>query len=230
MNKLYALAILAHPDDEAFLLAGTCMKFADEGKSVGVVCATRGEKGTDRLSRNLTEEQMAQIRTSELESACRIIGCRCVKFGHYPDGQLAAVDFNQLKSDIIAQIEEHRPEIILTFGPEGISGHNDHIVIGKAAIAAAKKATWRVKEIWMASIPSSAIGQFNEHLAGRKVHHGHFAKEELKGVADDQLLKVDISKYENQKHDALKAHESQYLPSFVLDFLQKYEYFEVILL
>ncbi len=228
VQKLYALAILAHPDDEAFLMAGTCMKLAEEDKQVGVVCATRGEKGADRLNRNLTEEQMAVIRTSELESACRIIGCKCVKFGQYPDGKLSEIDFNQLTADIVAQIEAHQPEILLTFGKEGISGHKDHIVIGQAAMAAARASSWRVKEIWLASIPASAIKQFNEHLAGRKVHHGHFQQQELLGVADDQLLKIDISKYENQKHEALKAHESQYLPAFVLDFLQKYEYFEVI--
>ncbi len=227
-KKLHALAILAHPDDEAFLMAGTCMKFAEEGKSVGVVCATRGEKGADRLNRDLNEEQMAKIRTHELKSACRIIGCLCVKFGHYPDGQLSEIDFDRLTQDIVAQIEKYQPEIVLTFGPEGISGHKDHIVIGRATMAAAQAASWHAKELWLSSIPASAIQQFNEHLVSRKVHHGHFAKQELLGVADDQLLKVDISKYAEQKHQALKAHQSQYLPSFVLDFLQKYEYFEVI--
>ncbi|OGE88263.1 MAG: hypothetical protein A2990_03805 [Candidatus Doudnabacteria bacterium RIFCSPLOWO2_01_FULL_49_40] len=227
-QNLYALAILAHPDDEAFLLAGTCLKFAAEGKSVGVVCATRGEKGADRLNRALTEEQMAEIRTDEMESACRIIGCHCVKFGNYPDGSLDAVNFDQLTQEVAQEIEQYQPKIILTFGPEGISGHRDHITIGRAAEAATKQTRHTVEEIWLASIPASAIGQFNEHLTSRKVHHGHFKQQELLGVPDDQLLKIDITKYAKQKHEALKAHQSQYLPDFVLDFLQKYEYFEQI--
>src|SRR5438874_772108 len=69
-EPIFALAIIAHPDDEAFLLAGTCLKFAAEGKKVGIICATHGEKGADRLNRQLTEAEMAAIRTKELHTAC----------------------------------------------------------------------------------------------------------------------------------------------------------------
>jgi LmbE family N-acetylglucosaminyl deacetylase len=228
-NQLtYALAIIAHPDDEAFLLAGTSLKFAEEGKKVGVICATHGEKGADRLNRNLNQEEMAKIRANELQTACSIIRCEIIQYLDYPDGGLDKADFKLLVRKLAVKIEQCHPEIILTFGKEGISGHKDHVIIGEAATAAATASHHGVREVWRASMPASAIKKFNEHLALRKVHHSHFHTQELQGVPDNQLIMVDIQKYAEQKHEALKAHASQYLPQFVLDIFLKYECFEVV--
>jgi len=225
--KLYALAIIAHPDDESFLFAGTSLKFADEGKTVGVICATRGEKGADRLNRNLDPDQMAQIRISELKKACSILGCQCECF-NYPDGMLDQLDFEKLVAELAGKIDHYQPEVVLTFGKEGISGHRDHITIGKAAVAAMEQASHKPQEIWRVSMPASAIVDFNDHLAKRKVHHSYFKEQPLKGVPDEQLLKIDVKKYAQRKHQALKAHQSQYLPEFVINIFLEYECFEVI--
>ena len=225
-QPIYGLVIVAHPDDESFLFAGTSLKLADEGKQICIICATHGEKGADRLHRNLSENKMAEIRTEELRAACKILNCSAMEYFDYPDGELENSDFKQLVDKLSNKIKHYAPAIILTFGHEGVSGHKDHIVIGRAAQAAARAAKHKVREIWLASIPASIIQSFNEHLAQRKVHYSHFKKQELKGVPDNELLMVDISKYAKQKHEALKAHQSQYLPYFHM-FLE-HECFEVI--
>lgn len=227
-NSLYALAIVAHPDDETFLFAGTSLKFAEEGKRMAVICATRGEKGADRLNRKLSMAQMAGIRISEGKKAAKIIKLANLEFFEYPDGGLDRVDFTKLTARLAQKIENYRPKIILTFGKEGISGHRDHIVIGRATIAAVKRSEHKPGKILLASIPASAIKVFNKHLVARKVHLSHFSHQILKGVPDNKLLKIDIAKYASQKLRALKAHESQFMPSFVLGALQKQECFEVI--
>ncbi|MBX4191695.1 MAG: PIG-L family deacetylase [Candidatus Doudnabacteria bacterium] len=227
-KKVHALGIVAHPDDESFLFAGTSLKFADEGKEMVVICATKGEKGHDRLGRNLSEDEMATLRVAELKKACSILHCRCENYFKYQDGGLDKVDNKKLVHELTEKIEHYQPEIILTFGPEGVSGHRDHIVIGKAAVAAANQSKHKVKEIWLSSMPASSIAAFNEHLTTRKVHHTHFEKQILEGVPDDRLLKIDIEKYAEAKHLALKAHESQYLPHFFLEAFSKYECYEVI--
>jgi LmbE family N-acetylglucosaminyl deacetylase len=227
-EKLYALAIVAHPDDESFLLAGTSLKFAEEGKEVGVICATRGEKGADRLNRQLSEEEMASIRTEELQKACSLLKCICKKFFKHPDGQLDQVDSDKLISELTEQINRYNPQIVMTFGEEGISGHRDHIAIGKAALAAARLADPKPSEVWLASMPESIIDKFNMHLSQRKVHHAHFHPKELKGVPDEKLLKIDIRKYADIKHQALKAHQSQYMPNLTFDLFLENECFEVI--
>src|SRR6185369_8424222 len=221
IKKLYALAIIAHPDDESFLLAGTSLKFAEEGKSVGVICLTRGEKGEDRLKRNLSEDQMAGIRVKELLKACNILRCKCTEYFEHPDGSLDKMDFQKLVDEIVQKIDKYSPEVILTFGPEGVSGHRDHITVYKATLEATKQAAHKVKEAWLMSMPASAIDAFNEHQRDRRVHLKHFEKELLQGVPDEQLHIIDITKYSAQKHEALKAHESQYLPSFVIDIFLK---------
>ncbi|MEJ0021583.1 MAG: PIG-L family deacetylase [Candidatus Doudnabacteria bacterium] len=227
-KTIYALGIVAHPDDESFLFAGTCLKLAAEGKNMAVICATKGEKGADRLKRKLSMAQMAKLRQLEGKKAAKIIKLSKLEFFNYPDGGLDRVDFLKLTARLAEKIEKYRPEIILTFGKEGISGHKDHIVIGKATITAVKRSKYKPQKILLASIPASAIKVFNKHLITRKVHLSHFSPQILKGVPDNNLLKIDIRKYAKLKHMTLKAHESQFLPSFALAALQKQECFEVI--
>jgi LmbE family N-acetylglucosaminyl deacetylase len=227
-EKTHALAIIAHPDDESFLLAGTSLKLKEEGKVVDIICATRGEKGADRLGRSLSLVEMAKIRSSELFSACGILGCKCTKFFDYPDGALDQVNFEELTEILKEQIEKCQPELILTFGPEGVTGHKDHIAIGKAAIEAAKRSTHKPKELWLASIPASEVESFKEHINRRRVHHDHFMQVPLRGIPDEKLVKVDITPFRDQKMAALKAHESQYVDDLTWDYFLKYECFEVI--
>jgi N-acetylglucosamine malate deacetylase 2 len=229
MNEsIHALIIIAHPDDESFLFAGTTLKFQEEGKTVAVICATRGEKGADRLNRDLTPLQMAKIRTAELLGACNILHCECKKFFNHPDGALDKDNFDQLVTELTEEINSYQPKIILTFGSEGISGHRDHITIGRAAIAASKQAHPQPAEIWLASIPASKAVDFNHHMNQRKIHHLHFIKDHLRGVSDEKLTRIDVSKYKDTKIEALKAHQSQYVPHLTWpDFLEE-ECFEII--
>ncbi len=228
VKNLYALAIIAHPDDESFLLAGTSLKLAEEGKSVGVICVTRGEKGADRLNRNLNEEQMAGVRVKELLQACNILRCKCTECFDHPDGGLDKIKLEDLVEEIRQKIDQYKPEIILTFGEEGVSGHRDHIITGKAALAAVRQATHKIKEAWLMSMPASQIDKFNEHQRTRRVHLQHFETQILKGVPDEKLAMIDITPFAKQKHEAIKAHQSQYLPDFVIDIFLKQECFEVI--
>ena len=227
-RKLYALAIIAHPDDESFLFAGTIMKFKDKGKEVGVICATRGEKGADRLNRKFTPNQMAKIRTKELKQACDLLHCQCRRLFEFHDGGLDETDFEKLVSELTDEINSCQPQIVLTFGEEGISGHKDHITIGRAAIEACKQADPRPSEIWQASIPASMAEDFHNHTEKRKVHHLHYIKNHLQGVLDEKLKKVDVKKYQDQKLNAIQAHQSQYLPQLVWPHFLENEWFEVI--
>ncbi len=226
-KKIDVLGIIAHPDDESFLFAGSSLRFWNEGKRVGVICATKGEKGADRLNRNLTKKQMAVERVVELKKACRIMKVSYLDFYNYPDGQLDQADFSKLITRLKKEIEKFQPKIVLTFGPEGVSGHRDHIAIGKATLDACKQARMKPEQIWLASMPRSLIKEFNEHLNKRKVHHSHFDKKSLKGVADNKLLVIPTGKYKGAKLKAIQAHKSQYVPDLVMKTFLTHEYFEV---
>jgi len=227
-NPIYALVITAHPDDESFVFAGTTLKFEEEGKTVAMICATRGEKGADRLNRKLDFGQMAKIRTRELLEACNILRCDCKKIMNHHDGELDHTDFTQLVDELVEEINSYQPQIILTFGKEGITGHRDHVAIGKAAIAAAKKARPKPSEIWLASIPASQIDNFNEYSEKRKIHHLHFMKSKLRGVSDEKLIIVDVKKYNGIKIKAIKSHQSQFSPQLIWPGFLESEWFEVL--
>ena len=233
-QRVHALAIIAHPDDESFLLAGTTFKFAEQGKQTYVLCATRGEKGADRLNRNLAQKDMARVRALELQNACAVLGCRnqCL---NYPDGGLTGIDLEMLTAKLARKIELLQPQTILTFGKEGISGHKDHITIGRAAVAAAKKSRHKVDQIWRASMPTSIMKTFNEYLLKIRVHHSHFHPKPLLGVPDNKLLKINIKKFRNKKLAALYCHQSQGLPPWMIhhfprirDYFLTCESFEVL--
>ena len=58
------------------------------------------------------------------------------EFLRYPDHRVDEAPFDELVERIAAVLEEERPDVVITFGPDGITGHPDHIAIGKAATEA----------------------------------------------------------------------------------------------
>ena len=47
------------------------------------------------------------------------------------DGQLTAIPDELAVDRIVEKLQEHRPDIIITFGPDGISGHPDHVAVSR---------------------------------------------------------------------------------------------------
>jgi LmbE family N-acetylglucosaminyl deacetylase len=124
---LALLAVLAHPDDEAFGLGGTLSKYAAEGADVYLVTATRGEAGEIAEADMATTANLPQVREQELRCACDIYGIHPPRFLDYVDGQLPIVHQGQAVAKIVRLIRQLRPQVLITFGPDGIYGHYDHI-------------------------------------------------------------------------------------------------------
>lgn len=121
------VAVLAHPDDESFGMGGTLARYAAQGAAVHVVLATRGEAGIP----GVVPSRAGAIREAEARAACTILGVRSLRFLDYLDGQLAQVDDNTAVERLIGQLRLLRPDVVVTFGPDGISGHPDHIAVGR---------------------------------------------------------------------------------------------------
>jgi len=202
--------------------------FVTQGKTVGVICATAGEKGVDRMNLGRSPKELAEIRAEELHAACQLMGCECKKIFQYPDGGLSEENFTSLVQDLTEQVNLYKPEVVLTFGSEGITGHRDHILIGQAAMEASKRAEFNPSEIWLAGMPRSVIKNFQEHMNQRKVHHSHFEKNILEGMPDEKLKMIDLEKFAELKHQAIKTHASQYTPSLVANEFLKNEGYEII--
>lgn len=141
MEKRKLMAIVAHPDDESLGLGGTLAKYAAEGAEVSVLMATKGERGrfgTAAQSPGL--DIVGKTRAEELLKACKVLGVKHVRFLGYIDGDLDQAPAEQIIEEIALHIRDLKPQVVLSFGPEGAYGHPDHIAISQFTTAAILKA------------------------------------------------------------------------------------------
>jgi len=124
------LTVWAHPDDETYLSGGLCAALTDQGARVVCVTATRGEAGgpTDDVE---ARTRLAEVRTQELEDALELLGVREHEWLDYPDGGCALVDPAVAVARLIEVVDLVRPDTVVTFGPEGHTGHPDHSTVSR---------------------------------------------------------------------------------------------------
>jgi LmbE family N-acetylglucosaminyl deacetylase len=135
-RDLTLMAFFAHPDDEAFGTGGTLARYGREGCQVYLVTATRGEAGEIVVPDLTTPANLPSVREEELRCACEIYGIHPPRFLEYPDGLLPIIHQGQAVGKLVRLIRELRPQVLVTFGPDGIYGHYDHIAVHRwAAIA-----------------------------------------------------------------------------------------------
>jgi LmbE family N-acetylglucosaminyl deacetylase len=137
MNEAHSIAVIvAHPDDDAYGCAGSiALHEHDPGFRFVLVLATDGAAG--QISRGVpaTPATLGAWRRVESANAWRAHGT--VPARHewlgYADGHVAEADFEELVARLQSILEVERPQVVATFGPDGITGHRDHITIGRAA-------------------------------------------------------------------------------------------------
>ena len=136
-SDLRLMCVLAHPDDESLGVGGTLARYSAEGVGTYVICATRGERGRygDAVERP-HESIVGVAREAELRAAARELGVREVHFLDYIDKDLDQADPGEVIGKIVGHIRRVRPQVILTFAPDGGYGHPDHIAISQFAGAA----------------------------------------------------------------------------------------------
>jgi LmbE family N-acetylglucosaminyl deacetylase len=192
------LLVFAHPDDETSAVGGTTARYTSRGYTVDLVTATGGEKGT-RLDVPDGVET-ATVRRAEQRAATRITGVRDIYRLGYIDAELEKADFNEVTAKVLEVMEKVRPEVVITFGPDGISGHPDHVTIGKAATDAFDKASGKdggPRKLYYVALPESA---FSEADRGGEV----FPR------PDEEITTViDISDFLETKLRALEQYRSQ---------------------
>ncbi|UCF60726.1 MAG: PIG-L family deacetylase [Anaerolineaceae bacterium] len=142
------LAVLAHPDDESFGPGGTLALYASRGVDVHLICATNGEAGEVKPELLKGYDHVRQLRLDELRCATSILGLKDVHLLGYrdsgmpgsPDNQhpeaLAVAPISEVASRITTLIRQIRPQVILTFDPQGGYHHPDHIAVHRATVEA----------------------------------------------------------------------------------------------
>jgi LmbE family N-acetylglucosaminyl deacetylase len=129
------LGIWGHPDDEGYLSAGLMARAVTTGHRVVCVTATRGEAGFPADDPRSPQERKA-LRQSELKACLEILGVSEHHFLGFPDGGCAQVPDEQAVDILAELITEIQPTTVLTFGPDGGTGHPDHIAACRWATSA----------------------------------------------------------------------------------------------
>src|SRR3954469_19790411 len=134
--------ILAHPDDETFGTGGTLIRYAEQGVQVHSLCLTAGEKGWagGEGAPVIPRENVGAARALELREAGRRMGLQSTTCLTYPDGGLADADPELVIRDIVRWLRQVRPDVVITWGPEGGYGPPHHIAAGELALRGVERA------------------------------------------------------------------------------------------
>ncbi len=136
-KSLRLMCVLAHPDDESLGVGGTLARYAAEGLETYLVTATRGQRGRyGDLPERPSLEEVGRMRERELRAAAGVLGIREVVLLDYVDGDLDKMPAGRVIAEIAHEIRRLRPDVVITFGPDGAYGHPDHIAISQFATAA----------------------------------------------------------------------------------------------
>ena len=191
------LFVFAHPDDETSSSGGTITKLSNEGHSVYVCTATRGELGTlGTGTLKIARKDLPKVREQELKGALKLFGAHAPILLGYKDQELQLIPEKTLIEVISKIIHSINPDFIITFGPSGISGHSDHIAISKATTAAFKSyfKINSTNKLFYVAISKEASISFNLKLTELEMNPN---------------VIIDISKQFQTKLKALKNYRSQ---------------------
>lgn len=138
------LTIWAHPDDETWFSAGIMAAAVANGQEVVCVTATKGEAGSLDLLK-WPADTLGKVRSEELTQALAVIGVKKHYWMGYKDGCCQDVRTEEISQKLRTFIEKFKPDTILTFGPDGMTGHPDHKSISRWVDTALQQATVRAK-------------------------------------------------------------------------------------
>ena len=131
------LAVFSHPDDETSTCAGTFARYAREGVEIYVVTATRGELGTLGTGGLVVErDDLPAVREAELRTVLQMYGVQPPILLNYRDQELVHAELEELSAQVASIMERVRPDVVITWGPTGISNYDGHVVIHRATVGA----------------------------------------------------------------------------------------------
>ena len=200
------LGIWAHPDDEAYLSGGLMALARDHGSRVVCVTATRGELGTPD-PQTWPPQRLAAERTGELARCLEILGVTEHHWLGYRDGECAAVHASDPVAQLSDVIERVRPDTVLTFGPDGITGHPDHQAVSAWATAAFGRAAAPGARLLHSAVPDRRVLRWKALDASLGVYlPGYPVTTPAGRLAVDLVLDPDTVA---RKVRALEAQETQ---------------------
>ncbi len=222
------LLVHAHPDDEAIATGGIMVRAHGEGRRVVLVTCTRGEEGEiHNMDATATRPRLAEVRTRELERACAVLGVDRLALLGYRDSGMAGTPANddpasfhrapllEAAQRLAGILRQERPDVVVTYGADGIYGHPDHVKAHHVTVAALDLLDaegWRPAKAYFCAVPRSFMEEMRrraQELFGEGVFNDEIGRQ-IAGVPDEEITTiVDVTAFIDRKRQAFAAHVSQ---------------------
>src|SRR4030088_971567 len=223
------LLVHAHPDDESGATGGVMIRAHDHGHRVVLVTATRGEEGEiHNMDEAAVRPRLGEVRTEELRGSCEILGVDRQEFLGYGDSGRAGTRTNddprsfhmapraEAADRLTVILREERPDVVVTYTPDGTYGHPDHIKANHTTIAALdmlEREGWQPAKLYLQAIPRGLMAQFAERAREMGVEMPEGAIR-IVGIPDEESTTVvDVPETVDRKRAAFAAHLSQNDPN-----------------
>jgi LmbE family N-acetylglucosaminyl deacetylase len=202
LRDLNLLAVFAHPDDETFRPGGKLTLLARLGVKVHLLTLTHGEAGSCGEPALCTPDELPGVRERELRCACAALGIEPPYLLDYPDSHLMEADPKRVVADILGVVHQVHPQVLLSFGSDGLSGHPDHILAGQWTTEAFHS-TESIAALYTVAVPQSLATR----MGMKQVHP----------IPDDEIaLTVDVTSVWEMKLAAMRCHATQWSSSPML--------------
>jgi LmbE family N-acetylglucosaminyl deacetylase len=203
------LGIWAHPDDEVFVSGGFMADAARRGDRVVCLHATRGEGGLYHRQ-TWPARQLAAVRSAELEASLARLGVHEQRFLDLPDGGLCLVPWEDMVARLHDELVDVDPDVIVTFGSDGYTGHPDHKALAAWVSTAVRLWDKPRAGVLHAVVPGAwkdtVVHRLNEFDFFLPDYPEFAAPTDLTVHLDDELVDAKVA--------AVRAHESQMEPLF----------------
>ena len=198
------VAVFAHPDDER-IIGPLLSRLARQGRETHLVIATDGAKGVRDFARIPAGPELAAARVNEANCAARRLGVRQLHLLGLPDAGLASfTELGKLRTALVSLIDSIRPAAIITFGPEGGTGHPDHRLVGDV-----------VTQIVQADARYASLDLLYASLPTERLETAPPARPRINGMRE-ALLTVRVP-FEHQDliagREEFACHRTQYSPA-----------------
>ena len=203
-DKPVLMAVFSHPDDET-TVGALLAKYAAEGHDVYLVSITSGQKGKTPFTDIPMGDELGAAREAELRCAASKLGIHPpILLGYQDQGISDPRTLAQVGAKLRGKINELTPDVIITWGAEGVTGHPDHRATHNIASEVFQQRSLlkhKPRKLYYVAFPESRFS--NLKIEGRRLP--------FRLVSDAFITtEVDCAKYEDQAWAAIQCHKTQW--------------------